>query len=69
MNPAERFDVVAFGPEDGSRTETEFLCECYREAIDAGATTIGFADTVGVLTPDKAAADINAQLKQILAAQ
>lgn len=50
---AERFDVVAFGPEDGSRTEIEFLCECYREAIAAGATTIGFADTVGVLTPDK----------------
>jgi len=50
---AERFDVVAFGPEDGSRTEIDFLCECYREAIAAGATTIGFADTVGVLTPDK----------------
>ncbi|MBX3442302.1 MAG: pyruvate carboxyltransferase [Planctomyces sp.] len=50
---AERFDVVAFGPEDGSRTEIDFLCETYREAIDAGASTIGFADTVGVLTPDK----------------
>lgn len=50
---AERFDVVAFGPEDASRTEPEFLCETYREAIDAGATTIGFADTVGVLTPSR----------------
>jgi 2-isopropylmalate synthase len=50
---AERFDVVAFGPEDGSRTEVDFLCESYREAIAAGATTIGFADTVGVLTPGK----------------
>jgi 2-isopropylmalate synthase len=48
-----KFDVIAFGPEDGSRTEMEFLCQCYKEAIDAGASTIGFADTVGILTPDK----------------
>ncbi len=51
---SEKFRIVAFSPEDASRTETEFLCECYREAIDAGATTIGFPDTVGVLTPEKA---------------
>ncbi len=50
---ATKFDVIAFGPEDGSRTEMDFLCQCYREAIDAGASTIGFADTVGILTPDK----------------
>lgn len=50
---ATKFDVIAFGPEDGSRTEMEFLCQCYKEAIDAGASTIGFADTVGILTPDK----------------
>jgi 2-isopropylmalate synthase len=48
-----KFDVIAFGPEDSSRTEMDFLCQCYKEAIDAGASTIGFADTVGVLTPDK----------------
>ena len=51
---AERFLIVAFSPEDASRTERDFLCEVYREAIDAGATTIGFPDTVGLLTPDKA---------------
>ena len=50
---ATKFDVIAFGPEDGSRTEMDFLCQCYKEAIDAGASTIGFADTVGILTPDK----------------
>ncbi len=50
----EKFDIVAFSPEDASRTEPEFLVECYREAIDAGATTIGFPDTVGILTPEKA---------------
>lgn len=51
---AEKFDIVAFSPEDASRTEREFLVECYREAIAAGASTIGFPDTVGVLTPEKA---------------
>jgi 2-isopropylmalate synthase len=49
------FQIVTFGPEDASRTEPEFLHEIYSEAIDAGATTCGFADTVGYLTPDKAA--------------
>lgn len=47
------FRIIAFSPEDASRTEMDFLCECYREAIDAGATTVGFPDTVGVLTPEK----------------
>jgi 2-isopropylmalate synthase len=50
---AERFAIVAFSPEDASRTELDFLCTCYTAAIDAGATTIGFPDTVGVLTPEK----------------
>jgi 2-isopropylmalate synthase len=45
---------VAFSPEDASRTELDFLCEVYQTAIDAGVTTIGFPDTVGILTPDKA---------------
>jgi 2-isopropylmalate synthase len=51
---SEKFAIVAFSPEDASRTEKDFLCRCYKEAIDAGATTIGFPDTVGVLTPEKA---------------
>jgi 2-isopropylmalate synthase len=51
---AEKFLIVAFSPEDASRTELPFLCECYREAIAAGATTVGFPDTVGLLTPEKA---------------
>ncbi|QDU37913.1 2-isopropylmalate synthase [Maioricimonas rarisocia] len=49
-----KFDIVAFSPEDASRTELPYLCELYREAIDAGATTVGFTDTVGVLAPDTA---------------
>ena len=51
---AERFIIVAFSPEDASRTEIDYLCQVYREAIDAGATTVGFPDTVGLLTPEKA---------------
>lgn len=50
---AEKFRIVAFSPEDASRTEPDFLCQCYKEAIAAGATTVGFPDTVGLLTPEK----------------
>jgi 2-isopropylmalate synthase len=46
-----RFDIVAFSPEDASRTEPDVLCTVYAEAIDAGARVIGFPDTVGVLRP------------------
>jgi 2-isopropylmalate synthase len=49
------FRLITFGPEDAGRTEPEYLHEIYQEAIDAGATTIGFADTVGILTPQKSA--------------
>jgi 2-isopropylmalate synthase len=49
------FRIVTFGPEDASRTEPEYLYQIYEEAIAAGATTVGFADTVGLLTPEKAA--------------
>lgn len=50
---SSKFEIVAFGPEDASRTELPFLCECYKTAIAAGATTVGFPDTVGLLTPEK----------------
>lgn len=49
------FEVISFGPEDASRTEPDFLVEVYREAIKAGAVSVGFTDTVGILTPQKAA--------------
>ncbi len=52
---ARHFELISFGPEDASRTEPDFLCEVYEKAIEAGAISVGFTDTVGVLTPDKAA--------------
>ena len=48
----KRFSRVTFSCEDGSRTELSFLREAYATAMDAGATAIGFPDTVGVLTPE-----------------
>jgi len=46
-------DNVAFGAEDATRTEPEFLYRVYEEAIDAGARAIGFPDTVGWLVPEQ----------------
>lgn len=45
------FDIVSFAAEDASRTEPEFLFQIYEEAISAGASGIGFADTTGFATP------------------
>ena len=45
------FAIVSFSPEDASRTEPDVLWQFYREAIDAGASVVGFPDTVGVLDP------------------
>lgn len=46
-------DNVAFGAEDATRTEPEFLYKVYDEAIDSGARAIGFPDTVGWLVPNQ----------------
>ena len=44
---------VEFSPEDGSRTEPEFLAEITRAVIEAGATTVNIPDTVGFAVPDQ----------------
>lgn len=49
----EHFHVVTFGAEDASRTEFPFLCKVFEEALAAGATTIGYPDTLGILLPDQ----------------
>jgi 2-isopropylmalate synthase len=44
-------DDVEFSPEDGSRSEMDFLCRVIEAVIAEGATTINFADTVGYAVP------------------
>ena len=46
-------DDVEWSPEDGTRTEHDFLCRTVESAIDAGATTINIPDTVGYSTPEE----------------
>ena len=47
----ELTEDVEFSPEDGSRTEPDFLAEVVETAIDAGATTVNIPDTVGYTMP------------------
>ncbi len=49
-------DDVEWSPEDGTRTEHDFLCRCVEAAIRAGATTINIPDTVGYTVPEEFAA-------------
>ncbi len=46
-------DNVEWSPEDGTRTEHDFLCRCVESAIKAGATTINIPDTVGYTVPEE----------------
>ena len=46
-------DDVEWSPEDGTRTEHDFLCRCVESAIKAGATTINIPDTVGYTVPEE----------------
>ena len=52
LNYAKKyFDKIEFSPEDATRTETDFLLEVIRTAIQSGATTINIPDTVGYTIP------------------
>ena len=44
---------VEFSPEDGSRSEIDFLCRVLEAAIAEGATTINIPDTVGYAVPEQ----------------
>ena len=49
---ARRFtDNVEFSPEDGSRSDIDFLCRVLEAVIREGATTVNIADTVGYAVP------------------
>jgi len=45
-------DDIEFSPEDGSRSDMDFLCRVIEAVITEGATTINFADTVGYAVPE-----------------
>jgi 2-isopropylmalate synthase len=44
---------VEFSPEDGSRSEADFLCRVLETVIKEGATTINIPDTVGYAVPQQ----------------
>ena len=46
-------DDVEFSPEDGSRSDPEFMTEVCQLAVDNGATTINIPDTVGFGVPEE----------------
>ena len=46
-------DDVEWSPEDGTRSEHDFLCRCVESAIKAGAGTINIPDTVGYTIPEE----------------
>ena len=44
---------VEFSPEDGSRTEPDFLIQVCQAVVAAGATTVNIPDTVGWAVPEQ----------------
>jgi 2-isopropylmalate synthase len=44
---------IEFSPEDGSRSDPEFMCEVLQIAVDNGATTLNIPDTVGFGVPEE----------------
>lgn len=46
-------DDVEWSPEDGTRTEHDFLCRTVEKAIACGATTVNIPDTVGYTVPEE----------------
>jgi 2-isopropylmalate synthase len=58
-------DDVEFSPEDGSRSDVEFMAEVVKAAIEEGATTINIPDTVGYTMPHEYA-EIFARLYELV---
>ncbi|MDR0403479.1 MAG: 2-isopropylmalate synthase [Treponema sp.] len=51
---AKKFcDDVEFSAEDASRSDPDFLCRVFGEAIKAGARTLNIPDTVGYAMPEE----------------
>src|SRR5437868_4400530 len=49
----EYTDDVEFSPEDGSRSDVEFMAEVIAIALEEGASTINVPDTVGYTMPSE----------------
>jgi 2-isopropylmalate synthase len=60
---------VEFSPEDGGRSDPEFLYQVLEVAIKAGATTLNIPDTVGYTTPQEFGALIAGILEHVPGAQ
>ena len=56
---------VEWSPEDGSRSEPDFLCRCVESAIRAGASTINIPDTVGYAIPSEFAGLITMLMNRV----
>src|SRR5438093_3730317 len=52
----EYTDDVEFSPEDGSRSDVEYMAEVIQIALEEGASTINVPDTVGYTMPREYAA-------------
>ncbi|MDR0601137.1 MAG: 2-isopropylmalate synthase [Treponema sp.] len=50
---------VEFSAEDAFRSDPEFVCRIFGAAIEAGALTVNFPDTVGYAMPEEFAARIH----------
>ncbi|MCP3869311.1 MAG: 2-isopropylmalate synthase [Gammaproteobacteria bacterium] len=58
-------DDVEFSAEDAGRSDIDFLCRVFEQAIKAGATTINVPDTVGYNLPDQFGHTIQTLLERI----
>lgn len=46
-------DNIEFSPEDGTRSDPDFMCAVLQIAVDNGASTLNIPDTVGYAIPDE----------------
>ena len=46
-------DDVEFSAEDATRTERDYLGQCFRASVEGGATTLNAPDTVGCSLPEE----------------
>ena len=56
---------VEFVAGDATRSESDFLADAIRAAIEAGATTVTLCDTAGVMLPSEFAAFIRRQYEAV----